>query len=131
METKEYFFSKKNLARMTAELGNNLDIDAEDSRGMTYCSKMLFEKVMPNIWDKYKSSVNKYPPKKVITYLNKKSLELSQDIFNNKVEKKSISQVAMERENEISGNRRNTIQKHPQATKMQQKKKDGRGNFTF
>lgn len=122
METKEYFFSKKNLARLTAELGNNLDIDTEDSRGMTYCSKMLYEKVMPNIWDKYKNSVNKYPLKKVIIYLNKKSIELSQDIFNNKVEKKSVSQMGIDRENEISGNRRNIAPRHPQATKMQQKK---------
>jgi hypothetical protein len=117
MEMKEYFFSKKNLLKLASELGYNFEIEENDTNAMKVCQKMLYEKVMPNIWDKFKNNVGKHPPKKVISYLNKKSLELSQEIWNNKSQR-SVSQIGVDRENEISGKRGNKVTKHPQATRV-------------
>ena len=121
MEVMNVFFSDQNLSRLTSVLGNNLGIDRTDQRGVKYCSKMLHEKIMPNIWEKYKKSVAKHPPKKVVDYLNKKSLELSNDVFTNKIQKKekSMGDISMEREKEISGSRSNKFVQHPHSSRLQ------------
>jgi hypothetical protein len=119
MQVKEYFFSTKNLGRLAKNLGINLELDETDKENIIGCSVIL-KRVMPEIWNKYKDDAGKHPIKKVIPYLNKKSLEMSKDLYERRGKQttRSVSQIAVDRENEVYGQQRNRVVKHPQATRM-------------
>lgn len=128
---QDYFFSKNNIINLSNELGHNLGVPINDKNAIKNCAKMLHQAVMPNIWNKYKTTIlkNNYAPEKVIKYLNKKSIEMSTNLYNEKQNKKSTSQMAVDREKEIFGNRKTPYMKQPQQSHNKQSKKNEMNGF--
>jgi hypothetical protein len=125
MGTEELYFSKENKKKLLYDLVDVLDC-GNDSETLKSCSQLLTKIVIPKIWGQYKNKADMYPPRKLVPYLNKKSIELSENMYNNRKSSssskpsKSLGQISMDREMEVRGNIKNKQIRQPLSTQKYQ-----------
>lgn len=108
MEIKDQFFTSKNLNILSSRLIQKLDV--EDPASQNAC-RDLMKIEMKKAYSDNKHIFRKGPPDKVISYLNKLSVENSEKAFFNRLKQKKvdksryqsnqIGQFSMDREKEV------------------------------
>jgi hypothetical protein len=130
MSGEEYF--RSNVNEVSKVLCHHMKVKEDNSAGKKGVYKAL-KQVMPQIFEDNKYLFRKNPKDKVISHLNKKSVQsiISQagSLSDKSKGSRSVGQMRMEREQEIHGNRRNKVMRNPQSQSQSGRKRqrDGPG----
>lgn len=136
MEVQKLFLNKNNLNNLCDKLGKKLNMEDEDQY---QACKVLLQAQMKHIFKQNKDNLNKAPPEKVVRKLNELAFNSCVKIYYKKIGENtnSLSQMSMDREREIYGDRRNRVTARPRSTSSSGKKsfsgvremEDNQGNF--
>ncbi|ATZ80722.1 hypothetical protein BMW23_0676 [Bodo saltans virus] len=128
MDLKQHFTSRDNIMKLSNKICNHLDITPDNNEGKKGVKEAL-DKIMPLVWKSNIENIRTQPIKYALAELNKKSIEnIVKRVKTNhrqqsppQQQQKSVSQMGIDREKEIFGDRKIRLQRQSMPTKREPK----------